>query len=129
VGLSILVFYGDDAVQDAYLFDAQETSGDELALAEVVEHRDFVANLGDTDQLAGHRFAQGEGVIRRKAAVRGRDGVTVGVVVGMAKELGQALREPVRDGVLQTLGLLVYLLPGVTKVLEQEGLDQTVPPH
>jgi hypothetical protein len=47
----------------------------------------------------------------------------------MPQELSQALREPVRDRVLEALGLLVYLAPGVPEVLEQEGLDQAVPPH
>jgi hypothetical protein len=31
--------------------------------------------------------------------------------------------------VLQPLGLIVYLLPIVTEVLEEEGLDQPVPPY
>jgi hypothetical protein len=30
---------------------------------------------------------------------------------------------------LQPLGLIMYLLPIVTEVLEEEGLDQTVPPN
>jgi hypothetical protein len=35
----------------------------------------------------------------------------MGITLRMAQKLGQALRELVGDGVLQSLGLLVYVLP------------------
>src|SRR5918999_375789 len=127
---SFLIFYGDNAVEIAHLLDPQEAPRDELALAEVVERRDvFVADLGDADPLTSRRFAQREGVVRLEASVRGRDGTAVGVVAGMIEKLGQSLREPVRNRVLQELCLLMHLLPGVPEVLDEEGLDQTMPPY
>jgi hypothetical protein len=51
------------------------------------------------------------------------------VVIRMPQQLRQTPGEPVRNGVLQPLCLIVYLLPIVTEVLQQESLDQTVPPY
>jgi hypothetical protein len=82
----------------------------------------------DADPPAGHRTAQRERVVRLEGAIHSRNGIPVGVVVRMSQKLSQPLREPVRDSVLEPLGLLVHLLPGVPEVLDQKGLDQTVPP-
>ena len=83
----------------------------------------------DAHPVADHRLVEGEGFLRRQRAVGSRDGVPVRVAVRMPQERRQTPGEPVGDGVLEPLGLLVNLLPGVPEVLEQEGLDQPVPPH
>ena len=51
------------------------------------------------------------------------------VVIRMPQQLGQPLGKPVRNGMLQPLGLLVYVLPIVTQMLEQKRLDQPVPAY
>jgi hypothetical protein len=51
------------------------------------------------------------------------------VVIRMPQQLRQTPGEPVRNSVLKPLCLVVYLLPIVTEVLQQESLDQTVSPY
>lgn len=82
----------------------------------------------DDAALAGFRFAQEMGVLGRQGAVGGRDGRAVGITPRMAQEFRQTLRERIRGGVLQALGLLVHLLPGIPEMSEGKGLYQPVPP-
>ena len=61
-------------------------------------------------------------------AVRAGDRVAVRVPARVAQLGGDALDEQVRDGVLEHLGLVVHLVPAVAEHLDEERLDEPVPP-
>src|SRR5215212_1047212 len=65
----------------------------------------------DDKTSAGLRPTEGSRILRRQRALGRGDGRAMGITLRMAQKLGQALRELVGDGVPQSLGLLVYVLP------------------
>ncbi len=48
------------------------------------------------------------------------------VELGVAEFGGDALFEPLRDEVLEALGLLVHFVPGIVEDLVEEGLDEAM---
>src|SRR5215212_10440508 len=119
VDLRLLVLDDHDAVQSPHLPDPQPPPRDEVAIAEVVEHRGIlVPDLGDADPLTRDGLAQCKGVVRLQNAFDRWYRVPVRVVIRMPQQLGQPLGEPVRNRMLEPLGLLVHLLPIVTEVLQ-----------
>ena len=56
-----------------------------------------------------------------------RDRVAVGIRRRMAQRLVDAGHEIVAHGVLEALGLVVHLVPAVAELLDEIGLQETVP--
>ena len=118
MGDPILILCGDDAVQRADLFHPERTPWQKSAIPQVSEHCGVpVLYSREHDATAGRHSAQGPRILGRQGAVGSRDWRAVGITVRMPQKLGQALRELVGDGVLQPLGLLVYVLPRVPEML------------
>src|SRR5215213_6434850 len=126
----------EDAAKLDYLGERNLVPGRWLSIREVraldgvviVEDEEAeVYALGEP--LACDGLAQRIGIVHLQGAFCRGNGVSMRVVIRMPQQLRQTLGEPVRNGVLQPLCLVVYLLPIVTEVLQQESFDQTVPPY
>jgi hypothetical protein len=114
VGDPVLVLCGDDAVQRADLPHPERTPWHEPKTPQVSEHGGIPALYPRDDKTsAGLRPTEGSRILWRQRAIGLGDGRAMGITLRMAQKLGQALRELVGDGVLQPLGLLVYVLPRI----------------
>ena len=63
---------------------------------------------------------------RSHLAGEGGDGVAVGIELGLAQQLEDALLHAFRDHVLEALGLVMHLVPGVAQDADQEHLEEAV---
>src|SRR5713101_7418498 len=85
--------------------------------------------IGDalhTHLLPCPAFAERPVAERAHLAGEARDGLPVGVQLRPAEQLEDSSLHPLRDHVLESLGLVVDLVPAVAEHLDQEHLEQAV---
>ena len=108
---AVLVLDDDDAVHAAYLRDAHGARGDWPVFSEVVEYRRaVVVDLYDADAPSDVSFAQWLRAFEDQGAIGVGYRVPVRIPRRMTQQLGQTFRKFVRDGVLETVTLNVFLL-------------------
>ena len=100
-----------------------------MALHEAQELAVLVADAADGDGLS--EGAGQERVVLRPAerALGSGNWITVGIGRRTAEHLVDALDQPVGDGVLEMLGLVVHFGPAHTHHLHKEELDEPVAPQ
>ena len=97
------------------------------ALGEVLQElRGAVRDAHDARGVARRQGRQRGGRLGDHHAVAVGDGVAVRVAAGLAELGGDAVLEPLRDVVLQAVGLRVHLVPGHAEVLDEVELEQPV---
>lgn len=82
-----------------------------------------------TYPLDGDRGVKGDVVKRERAkvldaALRVGDGIAVGIALRMAQVLIEAIDEAIGACMLEEIGVLVNLVPGVPQLFDQEGLEE-----
>ena len=81
--------------------------------------------------LDGDRGVKGDVVKRERAkvldaALRVGDGIAVGIALRMAQVLIESIDEAIGACMLEEIGILVNLVPGVPQLFDQEGLEETM---
>src|SRR5713226_8840899 len=121
---------GDRTFELAGSHDVDASPGNQGAALELAEHDRVVVGDPLDDQFLPHP------AVAQSALAQGPDlaleagyGVPVGVELGPAQQVKDALLHPLGDEVLQTLSFLVNLVPAVAKHLDEEHLQQPVMPH
>src|SRR2546430_981197 len=121
-----------DAALDRRLELAHEQNldsgaGHEAAALELAQECGvFVGHALHAHLLPRPAVAQGPVAQRAHLAGEAWDGVPVRVQLRPAEQLEDSSLHPLRDHVLESLGLVVDLVPGVAQHLDQEHLEQAV---
>ena len=111
------------------ILDAHHLSRLEIVpLDEAQELAVLIADAADRDRFA-ERTGQQRVVLRAARACPSGPGIGSpwGSADGPAEHLVDALDQPIRDGVLEVLGLVVDFGPAHPHHLDQEELDQPMP--
>ncbi|ELU61131.1 hypothetical protein PCS70012_02324, partial [Streptococcus pneumoniae PCS70012] len=112
---------GDDTKRPARHEAAGAEPGQELRVG-IRETNDLVSSRPRPGEPGGVEWAAG-------ASLRGGDRVPVRIGRRLSQLGVDALDHRVGDGVLETFGLVVDLLPRIPQGGDEEGLQQSVPAH